>query len=353
MAEILCNPIILLKFQRELNQVITKAKLVQEYDIVNLLYLQAVMKEAFTLHPPLPILVPHMVEKEEEICGFLVHKNAQVFINAWVIRRDPKIGGGAKKGEAPGAAETFGDSPCLIWWINGEFDSISLGLGGEATGTTTSGILDGRNCEIIVSGGYFCCASGGLETNSGRYGVDYGGRNADEESRESGYRGVERDFGDIKEKAHETKEKSKQGAEEITEKAKAQAEETMEMKDKAKEIATSTAEYMSEKAKEKTENAKEAKDIAKEHAKDAARKAAETAEKAKDVAKEHAKVAAQKTAETAKKAKDKTSSGASIAAKKTKETLKDSEEAKKKVEEDVLRDEDVKWRAREQDERKY
>lgn len=59
MSELLRNPSTLKKLQAELDTVVGKERLVQETDVPQLPYLQAVIKETFRLHPVGPLLVPH------------------------------------------------------------------------------------------------------------------------------------------------------------------------------------------------------------------------------------------------------------------------------------------------------
>ncbi|KAM1103146.1 hypothetical protein PS2_011513 [Malus domestica] len=91
MAELLRNPEKLSKAQEELEQVIGKGKPVEESDIAQLPYLQAIIKETFRLHPATPLLLPRKAEQDMEICGYVVPKGAQVLVNAWAIGRDPCI----------------------------------------------------------------------------------------------------------------------------------------------------------------------------------------------------------------------------------------------------------------------
>lgn len=85
MAELLHNPITMAKVQAEVRRVIGMDKSVQESDITNLPYLQAVVKETLRLHPPVPFLVPHKAETDVEIDGFVVPKDAQILVNVWAI----------------------------------------------------------------------------------------------------------------------------------------------------------------------------------------------------------------------------------------------------------------------------
>ncbi|KAJ6701614.1 CYTOCHROME P450 FAMILY MONOOXYGENASE [Salix koriyanagi] len=89
MAELLRNPRTLSKARTELEQTIGKGSLIEESDIVRLPYLQAVIKETFRLHPAVPLLLPRKAGENVEISGCTVPKDAQLFVNAWAIGRDP------------------------------------------------------------------------------------------------------------------------------------------------------------------------------------------------------------------------------------------------------------------------
>ncbi|KAL1195065.1 Cytochrome P450 76C4 [Cardamine amara subsp. amara] len=89
MAELLRTPKTMTKAQDEINRVIGQNGAVQESDISELPYLQAVVKETFRLHPAAPLLLPRKAETDVEILGFLVPKNTQVLVNVWAIGRDP------------------------------------------------------------------------------------------------------------------------------------------------------------------------------------------------------------------------------------------------------------------------
>ncbi|MED6150362.1 hypothetical protein PIB30_071568 [Stylosanthes scabra] len=91
MAELMHSPTKLHKVKEELQQSLGKNGEVEESHISKLPYLNAIMKETFRLHPPVPLLVPHKANEDVELGGFTVPKNAQVVVNVWSIGRDSHI----------------------------------------------------------------------------------------------------------------------------------------------------------------------------------------------------------------------------------------------------------------------
>nr|QWK52445.1 cytochrome P450 76C2 [Isatis tinctoria] len=91
MAELLRNPKTMVKAQAEIERVIGQKGVVEESDISEMPYLQAVVKETFRLHPAAPLLVPRKAESDVEVLGFMVPKDTQVLVNVWAIGRDPSV----------------------------------------------------------------------------------------------------------------------------------------------------------------------------------------------------------------------------------------------------------------------
>ncbi|XP_076941167.1 cytochrome P450 76T24-like [Bidens hawaiensis] len=92
MTELIRNPKKLKITRFELMKCMhTKRETLNEHDIPQLPYLQAVIKETLRLHPPGPFLVPHQAIHDVEVKGFNVLKCAQILCNVWAIGRDPKI----------------------------------------------------------------------------------------------------------------------------------------------------------------------------------------------------------------------------------------------------------------------
>lgn len=88
MVELLRHPKVMEKARSELVETIEEGRQVEESDISRLPYLQAVLKETFRLHPPVPLLLPHRAESDVEIGGFTIPKDAKVLVNVWAIGRD-------------------------------------------------------------------------------------------------------------------------------------------------------------------------------------------------------------------------------------------------------------------------
>ncbi|KAJ7561220.1 hypothetical protein O6H91_03G019300 [Diphasiastrum complanatum] len=90
LSELLRHHNCILKAQQELDTVIGRNRLVEEADIPKLPYLQAVLKEAFRLHPPGPLGLPHASLQATKIGKYDIPANSTVYLNLWAIGRDPE-----------------------------------------------------------------------------------------------------------------------------------------------------------------------------------------------------------------------------------------------------------------------
>nr|CAD1833806.1 unnamed protein product [Ananas comosus var. bracteatus] len=91
LAEMLKAPAILARAQSELDRVVGRDRRLEESDIPNLPYLQAVCKEALRLHPSTPLGLPHFTFEDCEVAGFHIPKNTRLLVNIWAIGRDPSV----------------------------------------------------------------------------------------------------------------------------------------------------------------------------------------------------------------------------------------------------------------------
>ncbi|KAJ4717773.1 Cytochrome P450 [Melia azedarach] len=90
-SEILKKPEIFKKATEELDRVIGRERWVQEKDIVNLPFIDAIAKETMRLHPVAPMLVPRMSREDCKIAGYDIVKGTRVLVNVWTIGRDPEL----------------------------------------------------------------------------------------------------------------------------------------------------------------------------------------------------------------------------------------------------------------------
>nr|XP_027125050.1 flavonoid 3'-monooxygenase-like [Coffea arabica] len=90
-AELIRNPKLLAQAQQELDAVIGSNRLVTDADLPKLTFIQAIVKEAFRLHPSTPLSLPRMATENCEINGYFIPKGSTLLVNVWAIARDPDI----------------------------------------------------------------------------------------------------------------------------------------------------------------------------------------------------------------------------------------------------------------------
>ena len=91
LSELIRNPHVLQKLASERDAVVGKDRMVQETDIPNLKYLQAVVKETFRLHPPAPLLLPHKSIKDSQIARYHVRAGTRLFTHVYAMGRSPAL----------------------------------------------------------------------------------------------------------------------------------------------------------------------------------------------------------------------------------------------------------------------
>uniref|UniRef100_A0A7N0UE32 Uncharacterized protein n=1 Tax=Kalanchoe fedtschenkoi TaxID=63787 RepID=A0A7N0UE32_KALFE len=91
MAELMKNPEKINKATEELDKVIGRERWVEDEDMPNLPYLDAIIKETFRLHPPGALLVPHQAIEDCKIMNYDISKGSTVFLNVWSMGRNPAV----------------------------------------------------------------------------------------------------------------------------------------------------------------------------------------------------------------------------------------------------------------------
>ncbi|XP_008240968.1 PREDICTED: cytochrome P450 93A3-like [Prunus mume] len=88
LAELINHPEVMKKARQEIDSIVGKNRLVQESDISNLPYLQAIMKETLRLHPTSPLIARESTEACN-IVGYEIPAKTRLYVNVWAINRDP------------------------------------------------------------------------------------------------------------------------------------------------------------------------------------------------------------------------------------------------------------------------
>ncbi|KAI4329076.1 hypothetical protein L6164_021378 [Bauhinia variegata] len=91
MSELLKNPETINKAREELDTVIGRERWVEEKDVGNLPYIEAIVKESLRLHPVVPILAPKEAREDCNVAGYDISKGTQLLVNVWSLGRDPSV----------------------------------------------------------------------------------------------------------------------------------------------------------------------------------------------------------------------------------------------------------------------
>ncbi|KAL7604599.1 hypothetical protein Lser_V15G18801 [Lactuca serriola] len=91
LALLLNNPKALEIAQDEIDKHVGRDRLVEESDLKNLVYLDAIIKESFRLYPAGPLSVPHESVEDCIVGGYNIPKGTRLLVNLWKLQRDPNI----------------------------------------------------------------------------------------------------------------------------------------------------------------------------------------------------------------------------------------------------------------------
>ena len=89
-TELINHPSIFNKVREEINSVVGSTRLVDESNVKNLPYLQAVVKKTLRLYPPLP-MTTRKCRQSCKIGGFEIPQETMVLINLYGIMRYPNL----------------------------------------------------------------------------------------------------------------------------------------------------------------------------------------------------------------------------------------------------------------------
>ena len=136
--------------QEELDLKVGRDRWVEESDIQNLIYLQAVVKETLRLYPPGPLLVPHEAIEDCNVCGYHIPKGTRLLVNVWKLHRDPDIWSNPEEFQPErfltsnhASINVFGQHPELIPFGSGRRSCPGIGLALRILHLTIARLLQG------------------------------------------------------------------------------------------------------------------------------------------------------------------------------------------------------------------
>ncbi|GJW57951.1 cytochrome P450 CYP82D47-like protein [Tanacetum coccineum] len=88
---LLNNPKALKAAQDEIDEHVGRERPVDESDLKNLVYLEAIIKETLRLYPAAPLAVPHEALEDCVVSGYNVPKGTRLLVNLWKLHRDPNV----------------------------------------------------------------------------------------------------------------------------------------------------------------------------------------------------------------------------------------------------------------------
>ncbi|KAL2333081.1 hypothetical protein Fmac_014294 [Flemingia macrophylla] len=91
LAEMINHPEILQRATEEVDNVVGKARLVQESDVSNLNYTKASVREAFRLHPVVPFNPPHVSAKDTVVGNYFIPKGSHVMLSRQGLGQNPRV----------------------------------------------------------------------------------------------------------------------------------------------------------------------------------------------------------------------------------------------------------------------
>ncbi|WCJ37093.1 cytochrome P450 family 71 subfamily B polypeptide 2 [Euphorbia peplus] len=141
MSEMMRNPCIMQKAQKEVRQVCGIKGTMDEEDLHELKYLKMVIKETLRLHPPLA-LIPRECREKSQLNGYDIYPKTRVLVNVWAIGRDPK----SWKDPERFYPERFDDSS--IDFKGNDFEFLPFGAGKRICPGITMAMV---NIELIIA----------------------------------------------------------------------------------------------------------------------------------------------------------------------------------------------------------
>ncbi|XP_050876834.1 isoleucine N-monooxygenase 1 [Lathyrus oleraceus] len=91
LAEMINRPELIQKATKELDEIVGKNRLVQEYDIPKLNFVKACARESLRLHPTMAFNVPHVSMNDTVVGSYFIPKGSHVIIGRDGLGRNPQV----------------------------------------------------------------------------------------------------------------------------------------------------------------------------------------------------------------------------------------------------------------------
>ncbi|XP_044464057.1 trimethyltridecatetraene synthase-like [Mangifera indica] len=152
MSELVKQPELIKKATEELDRVIGRERWVQEKDIPQLPYIDAIIKETMRKHPVAVLLAPHLALEDCNVAGYHIRKGTRVFINSWSLGRDPSIWEASEEFRPERflgkAIDVKGQSFELLPFGSGRRMCPGYSLGLKMIGSVLANMLHGFNWKL-------------------------------------------------------------------------------------------------------------------------------------------------------------------------------------------------------------
>ncbi|KAJ1260068.1 hypothetical protein BS78_10G203400 [Paspalum vaginatum] len=125
-AELIRNPKAMRRATAEVRGAFGARGAVSEQELGELRYLHLVIREAFRLHTPLPLLLPRQSQEPCRVLGYDVPRGTTVLVNAWALGRDERYWPGDPEEFRP---ERFEAEASAVEFKGADFELLPFGAG--------------------------------------------------------------------------------------------------------------------------------------------------------------------------------------------------------------------------------
>ncbi|KAH6802331.1 hypothetical protein C2S51_033777 [Perilla frutescens var. frutescens] len=150
--EILQNPRVVEKAKAELDRVIGRKRWVEQKDLSQLPYIDAIVMESLRLHPLATFITPHYSTNDCKVAGYYIETGTTILIDVWSIGRD------SKSWDAPGEflperflgkeMDMLGSNYAFLPFGSGRRKCPGYNLGLKIVRTTLANLVHGFDMKL-------------------------------------------------------------------------------------------------------------------------------------------------------------------------------------------------------------